>query len=196
MGDNQCVGAFQPFSYDDTEDGVVMYDMVLGMAFLRNAYLLIDFGSLSTGHLLAPMPRTYNCCQSLMLLMPLRISHECAWTMAQMSMTSLRWPHILHDHHHDHHDHKIKRQVATMGDWYYFRRCYSVLLLGICIYYCCRRRRLQRVSSTQATWVPYAPQSYRPLYDPSPQGAYDMHLAPNANPVHVPEYRSAWDAHY
>lgn len=28
-----CLNKFQPFSYDDMEDGVVMYDMVLGMAF-------------------------------------------------------------------------------------------------------------------------------------------------------------------
>lgn len=35
-----CLNKFQPFSYDDMEDGVVMYDMVLGMAFCESGYLL------------------------------------------------------------------------------------------------------------------------------------------------------------
>lgn len=75
----------------------------------------------------------------------------------------------------------------------------SLLLLGCCIFCCCRRRRAKLASasaSTQAAWVPYGPQNYRPLNDPSPQGAYDMHMASNARPGYAPEYRSAWDAHY
>jgi len=42
--DNLCFGAFQPFSLDQTTNGIVTYELILGMAFLRNAYLLIDFG--------------------------------------------------------------------------------------------------------------------------------------------------------
>ncbi|KAG1766173.1 aspartic peptidase domain-containing protein [Suillus occidentalis] len=176
VGNNQCVGAlynclnkFQPFSYDDTIDGVVMYDMVLGMAFLRNAYLLIDFGSFVDG---APPGTNAPYIQ----LLPITNAGDaslglCASTLEQCTLPS--WV------------------IGVI-----FGIVISVFLLGICAYYCCRRRRSQRVSSTQAAWVPYAPQSYRPLYDPSPQGAHDMHLAPNANPAYAPEYKSAWDAHY
>ncbi|KAG1855897.1 aspartic peptidase domain-containing protein [Suillus tomentosus] len=197
MGDNQCVGAFQPFSYDDTEDGVVMYDMVLGMAFLRNAYLLIDFGSFVDG---APPGTNAPYIQLLPITNAVNASADFARvrldngsnvddlaSLASHSSTTTTTTTTT------------TKSNAKLPPWVIgiiFGVVISVLLLGICIYYCCRRRRLQRVSSTQATWVPYAPQSYRPLYDPSPQGAYDMHLAPNANPVHVPEYRSAWDAHY
>ncbi|KAF5319957.1 hypothetical protein D9611_010985 [Ephemerocybe angulata] len=41
-GDLACVGTFQPFTYDRASDPT--YDMVLGMAFLRNVYTLFDYG--------------------------------------------------------------------------------------------------------------------------------------------------------
>ncbi|KAG1882672.1 aspartic peptidase domain-containing protein [Suillus subluteus] len=195
-GNNQCVGAFQPFSYDDTEDGKVMYDMVLGMAFLRNAYLLIDFGSFVDGAhsgtnapYIQLLPIT-NASDASVDFIRVRLnndtnvdeltsvdSHSSTTTTATTTTTS-----------------NSKLPLWAIG--VIFGVVISVCLLGICVYYCCRRSRSQRVSPTQAAWVPYAPQSYRPLYDPTPQGAYDMHLAPNANPAHAPEYRSAWDAHY
>ncbi|KAL7281692.1 hypothetical protein ACG7TL_005010 [Trametes sanguinea] len=42
-GKPSCVGAFQPMSADEP------YDMVLGMAFLRNAYILMSFGDFVDG---------------------------------------------------------------------------------------------------------------------------------------------------
>lgn len=41
-GQNACIGAFQPFTYDRGESP--NYDMVLGMAFMRNVYSLFDYG--------------------------------------------------------------------------------------------------------------------------------------------------------
>ncbi|KAJ7668193.1 aspartic peptidase domain-containing protein [Mycena rosella] len=40
-GVNSCIGLFQPFSFDQ---GSATYDMIFGMAFLRNVYTLINFG--------------------------------------------------------------------------------------------------------------------------------------------------------
>lgn len=196
VGNNQCVGAFQPFSYDDTAGGVVMYDMVLGMAFLRNAYLLIDFGSFVDG---APSGTRAPYIQ----LLPITNASDASIDFAQVRLnngSNVDDPTSLASHSST----TTTTTTTTTSNsklplWMIgviFGIVISVFLLGICIYYCCRRRRSPRVSSTQAAWVPYAPQSYRPLYDPSPQGAYDMHLAPNANPAYAPEYKSAWDAHY
>ncbi|KAG1780516.1 aspartic peptidase domain-containing protein [Suillus placidus] len=196
VGNNQCVGAFQPFSYDDAAGGVVMYDMVLGMAFLRNAYLLIDFGSFVDG---APSGTRAPYIQ----LLPITNAGNASMDFAQVRLnnsSNVDDPTSLASHSST----TTTTTTTTTSNsklrlWMIgviFGIVISVFLLGICIYYCCRRRRSPRVSSTQAAWVPYAPQSYRPLYDPSPQGAYDMHLAPNANSAYAPEYKSAWDAHY
>ncbi|EIW84515.1 acid protease [Coniophora puteana RWD-64-598 SS2] len=45
--DGTCFGGFQPYTVDPAkvDGGIVGYDMILGMAFLRNAYMLVDFGS-------------------------------------------------------------------------------------------------------------------------------------------------------
>ncbi|CCM01494.1 uncharacterized protein FIBRA_03548 [Fibroporia radiculosa] len=44
-GDTVCVGAFQPI----TTASAPSFDMILGMAFLRNAYILVDFGDFVPG---------------------------------------------------------------------------------------------------------------------------------------------------
>ncbi|KAJ7673543.1 aspartic peptidase domain-containing protein [Mycena rosella] len=41
-GVNSCIGLFQPFSFDSGSNPT--YDMIFGMAFLRNVYTLINFG--------------------------------------------------------------------------------------------------------------------------------------------------------
>jgi len=47
-----CIGSFQPVSFDaDTT-----FDMVLGMAFLRNAYMLINFGDFVDGTKVTAQP--------------------------------------------------------------------------------------------------------------------------------------------
>ncbi|KAH9949576.1 acid protease [Amylocystis lapponica] len=44
-GDSVCIGTFQPITSAASSD----FDMILGMAFLRNAYLLVDFGDFVDG---------------------------------------------------------------------------------------------------------------------------------------------------
>ncbi|EIW81199.1 acid protease [Coniophora puteana RWD-64-598 SS2] len=39
-----CYGAFQPYEGNLMVDGVIAYDMILGMAFLRNVYMSINYG--------------------------------------------------------------------------------------------------------------------------------------------------------
>lgn len=74
-----------------------------------------------------------------------------------------------------------------------------LILLVAGMVYCCRRRRIKNASAPGAAWV-VDPPSYRPIYEPSPQAAYDMHMAhdtsPGYTPMYVPEYKTAWDARY
>ena len=67
-----------------------------------------------------------------------------------------------------------------------------VLLLAV-IVRCCRRRRVKSATTSAAVWPVNAP-SYRPLHDPSPQAAYDMHMVPgtawSANP---PSYQQVYE---
>ncbi|KAG2151454.1 aspartic peptidase domain-containing protein [Suillus clintonianus] len=201
-GKNQCVGAFQPFSYDDTAGGVVMYDMVLGMAFLRNAYLLIDFGSF-----VDEAPPGTNA--PFIQLLPITNASAASVDFAQVRLgndSSVDDLTSLASHSSSTSTKSTTTTTTTSSSssklplWVIgviFGVVISLFILGICVYYCCCRRRSQRVSApTQAAWVPYGPQSYRPLHDPSPQGAHDMHMPPNANPGYAPEYQSAWDARY
>nr|GAT43188.1 predicted protein [Mycena chlorophos] len=46
-GANACLGLFQPFSFDAGSDPT--YDIIFGMAFLRNVYTLVDFGDFIAG---------------------------------------------------------------------------------------------------------------------------------------------------
>ncbi|KAG7088169.1 hypothetical protein E1B28_012190 [Marasmius oreades] len=41
-GEESCIGTFQPFSFDVGKD--TTYDIILGMSFIRNAYVLFNFG--------------------------------------------------------------------------------------------------------------------------------------------------------
>ncbi|KAK1220680.1 hypothetical protein PQX77_016506 [Marasmius sp. AFHP31] len=41
-GEDACVGMFQPFTFDAGKEPT--YDIILGMSFIRNAYVLFDFG--------------------------------------------------------------------------------------------------------------------------------------------------------
>jgi len=43
-GKNSCIGTFQPFTY--RRSNPISYDMILGMAFMRNVYVLFDYGNL------------------------------------------------------------------------------------------------------------------------------------------------------
>jgi hypothetical protein len=156
---------------------------------VRNAYLLIDFGSFVDG-------ATPGTNAPYIQLLPITNASDASSDFAQVRLNNGSDVDDLNSlaSHSSTTTTTTKTTTttsnSTLPTWVIgviFGVIISAFLLGICVYYCCRRRRSQRVSSTP---------SYRPLYDPSPQGAYDMHLAPNANPAYAPEYKSAWDAHY
>ncbi|KAJ7758113.1 aspartic peptidase domain-containing protein [Mycena maculata] len=46
-GENACLGLFQPVSFDTGSDPT--YDIIFGMGFLRNVYVLVNYGDFVTG---------------------------------------------------------------------------------------------------------------------------------------------------
>ncbi|KAG9315853.1 aspartic peptidase domain-containing protein [Chiua virens] len=195
-GQTACVGAFQPFSFDIEQDGEILFDMVLGMAFLRNAYMLIDFGNMVN----AATPSTDT---AYIQLLPITNATQAAEDFASVRNgtgdgSGNSDGNLLSSSSGSKSSHK---KTSTWVIIVVVAVC-LVLLLLVCgaIYY--RRRRARNASVPSGGWVATAPQAnYQPIYEPSPQAAYDIHMAPQAahpgyTPAYVPEYKTAWDAHY
>ncbi|KAF8214330.1 hypothetical protein K438DRAFT_2149621, partial [Mycena galopus ATCC 62051] len=69
-GSNACIGLFQPVSFDVGSDPT--YDVIFGMAFLRNVYTLINFGDFIVGS----TSKAYPCIQLLSLTDPAQAHAE------------------------------------------------------------------------------------------------------------------------
>ncbi|KAH7927810.1 acid protease [Leucogyrophana mollusca] len=197
-GDDFCVGAFQPFSYDPTENGQYLYDMVLGMAFLRNAYLLIDFGSFVDG-------AAASTNAPYLQLLPVTNATEASEDFAQQRMGTADAGDLdntlLKSHSTTSTSTSTGKKLAAWVIGVIVAGIVLLILLGVCVYCCCcRRRGKSQVAASAAApaWAPaYGVQSYRPLNDPSPEGAPYMQMAPNAPPTYSEQqYKTAWDPRY
>ena len=75
----------------------------------------------------------------------------------------------------------------------------ALILLAACLACCFRRRRVRNAAAPSAHWTAN-PTNYRRINEPSPQAAYDIHMAPlnppAYTPAYAPEYRTAWDPRY
>jgi len=164
---------------------------------VRNAYLLIDFGSFvdeappgTNAPFIQLLPIT-NASQASIDFAEARSANgtdttiDLSTTKTQKSSTTS----------------STKSSTSNLPIWEICVIVASVillvLLLSCLLYYLPRWRSKLASASTKPSWTPYRPQPYQPLYDPSPQGAYDMYMAPSTKPVHTPPvYTNAWDAHY
>ncbi|EGN98610.1 hypothetical protein SERLA73DRAFT_89540 [Serpula lacrymans var. lacrymans S7.3] len=185
--DDFCVGAFQPFSYV-VEESITgpLYDMMLGMAFLRNAYLLVDLGDFVDGSNRTTAPPYI---QLLSVTNATQASEEFA--QQRKNGTSLLANDLLRK--------TTKSTGKKIAAWIIgvIVVCVVIglLLLGLCCMCLCRRRNNRNNAGPQQIWP--VSQSYRSISDPTPQGADEMHLVHN-DPVYNPEqtYRTAWDPNY
>ncbi|KAG8214531.1 aspartic peptidase domain-containing protein [Butyriboletus roseoflavus] len=193
-GKGYCVGAFQPYSFNIVEQNEILFDMILGMAFLRNAYMLINFGNLVN----ATTPSTDT---AYIQLLPLTNATQAAHDFAEIrngtgSATGDELGKIFGS------GGSGSSSESSLAPWVIglvagIGLVLILLIAGITC--CCRRRRIKNASAPDTAWVGNPP-SYRPIYEPSPQAAYDIHMAPSAppgyTPMYMPEYKTAWDAHY
>jgi len=189
-----CIGAFQPYSFDIVQDGEITFDMILGMAFLRNAYMQINFGNLVN----AATPSTST---AYIQLLPLTDAAKASQDFANVrnggkggtgSGTGSELTSTSSSH-----------GTKTLATWVIGVivgvGALVALLVGlVCCCCCCRRRKNNKAPAPVSAWA--NTQSYRPLNDPSPQAAYDIHMAPGAprgyNPPQPPQYSTAWDSRH
>ncbi|EGN98520.1 hypothetical protein SERLA73DRAFT_110062 [Serpula lacrymans var. lacrymans S7.3] len=208
-GAEMCVGAFQPFSFDPRINDEVIYDMILGMAFLRNAYLLVDLGDFIDGS-------NSTTAAPYIQLLSVTNATEASQEFAQQrqngtSAGDLNASDALEtDSSSLITTHTVTKSTIKMAAWVIAVIVAAVvvafLLLGICCFCICRKRGKRSKGAATSAWpaaVPVwsaAPPSYRSLQDPlaAPQAHDEMHKNPNSAPaVYAPEqqYNTVWDRH-
>ncbi|KAI0915843.1 hypothetical protein AcV7_007199 [Taiwanofungus camphoratus] len=178
-GNKVCYGGFQPIDAAKSP----LYDMIFGMAFLRNVYMLIDFGDFvdnATNSRADPyiqlLSVTNNSAQVHSDFVSLRGSKS--WNPSGGGSSVSNW---VHDHS------KLVIGLAVAAGLLVL-----AALLGLIS--CCRRRRMRR---TPAGFMNYQ-SSYQPLHDPTPPEAHDLHLmnGPGGPPAYQAGYANPWDSRY
>ncbi|KIP08626.1 hypothetical protein PHLGIDRAFT_34907 [Phlebiopsis gigantea 11061_1 CR5-6] len=175
-GSRVCLGAFQPISTASSPN----FDMVLGMAFLRNVYLYINFGDFVEG-------KTNKTADPyIQLLATTNDTSEAHSDFVKVRGSSKSWnPNgtILD---------RIRAHLALVIG---LSVGLGVLLLAA-IAFCCLRNRKMR--PTPAGFMSFN-SSYQPLHEPAPP-SYDMPAMGaggyGAPPREHGTYNNPWDSHY
>ncbi|KAF8195465.1 aspartic peptidase A1 [Pholiota molesta] len=144
-GKNVCIGAFQPITSAFSILG--HYDMILGMSFLRNAYMLLDFGdwigeSSDTEHPYIQLASFVNIAAARQDFVNVRlggndtISTDPRWALLPANQTQ-------HSPVSEE-EKKKKYQEMILSRWpYIFVGCLAFVLLtvGFVVWKCCCRRK-------------------------------------------------------
>lgn len=183
-GNKICYGAFQPIS-QSAENSV--YDMIFGMAFLRNIYLLINFGDFlggSTNNRATPYAQMLSTSNDTAQVhndfVSLRGSAQ--WTPSYDGVSSGDDSSTGSD---------VKSWISShlplvIG----VSVSAGLILLGLIVACCCGARK--RRAGVPAMSFMGRGQRYQPLHDPAPQG-YDMNVVGQGGRA---GYNNPWDAHY
>ncbi|EIW59384.1 acid protease [Trametes versicolor FP-101664 SS1] len=186
-GNPICFGAFQPLQ---APDGAT-YDMIFGMAFLRNVYTYINFGDFVDGatdttadpyvQLLSTTNDTAEWHADF-----IKVRGNSPWTPTGATFAE-----------------RIRARLPLIIGLSVAAGVVLLLAIGACCYY---RRRNQR--QRMAFFRPG--QMYQPLHEPAPPEAHDLHLVGSAGggpPPYAqqqqgfqqgynPSYSNPWDARY
>ncbi|KAI8978776.1 acid protease [Trametes punicea] len=176
-GKRVCVGAFQPTDLQNEPT----FDMIFGMAFLRNAYTLINFGDFvdgSTSTTAAPFVQLLSTTNDSAAVHAdfIKVRGNSPWTPIDATLgerLSARLPLI------------IGLSVAAG----------SLLLIavGACCFFSARNRG-QRRAFFRPAFFRARPSKYQQLHEPAPPEAHDLHLVGNQSAP--PAYTNPWDARY
>lgn len=170
--DSQCFGTFQPIADDATGD----YDGILGMAYLRNAYLLVNFGDFVDGNTTAVAP---GYTQLLAMTDPATAHAE--FVKVRQSGTLPSTSGASGDVSASTVGNKVKMTAKKIAMIVGIAVGVILLVLLGCCCWCCKGRSGGR---------------YRQLNDPAPMAAVDLHgqHAPaNYVPYNEGQYQTAWD---
>ncbi|KAI0344416.1 acid protease [Trametopsis cervina] len=174
-GSHICVGAFQPISTATSPD----FDMVLGMGFLRNVYLFINFGDFVEGKL---NQTADPYLQMLSTTNDTTAVHNDFVKVRGASKSVNNNPSFLD---------RVKSHKTVV-----IAICVNagLLIIGAIVFCCLRNRKIRR---SPAGFMNLQ-SSYQPLNEPAP-AAYNM------GPVGPPDgppppqhgtYNNPWDSHY
>ncbi|KAI0696265.1 acid protease [Cytidiella melzeri] len=176
-GSKVCIGAFQPISTAASPT----FDMVLGMAFLRNAYLTVNFGDFVDGSV-------NNVADPYIQMLPLTNDSSAVhndFVKVRGGSRSV-----------DTSESFAQRIKSHLGIVIAVAAVAGLLILGGIAYCCLRNRRLGR---TPAGFMNLQ-SSYQPLHDPAPP-SYNMgpvggFAPPPGPPPQHANYNNPWDSHY
>jgi len=152
-GKKVCIGAFQPITSAFSLLG--HYDMILGMSFLRNAYTLLNFGnwidsSSSQGHPFMQMSPLSDFNAARKDFVQVRLGgndsiSDTRWSL--LPADQLQRSPLAPD------EQKKKYQEMILSRWpYILTGCLVlvILLVGLCVWRCCCRRRVKKGSKGEA----------------------------------------------
>jgi len=186
-GDN-CVGAFQPIATNASSSD---YDMILGMAFLRNVYLLVNYGDFQIGttsraapfvQLLSTSNDTSVLHQEFVQVRLNGVDTTGSQTLLTPDTSGMLSPSTSSSSSSSDNTKRILIYAGIGAGG-----LAVALLLGYCISSMCRRRSRSEASGIlPSPWEGRAGR-YQPLRDPAPAAATEMYAAPYA-----PQYSSAY----
>jgi len=182
-GDKVCLGAFQPISTADSDN----YDIIFGMSFLRNVYLLVNYGDFVDGtsttanpyiQLLATTNDTTEAHQDFVNVR-LGGKDDASWQLLPPNSTGSK----------SSGESQIVRRIKYY--WPIIAGVAGFIILVILIACCCMRRR--KKTGTRPFWR--GKKSYQPLNDPAPMGMQALGRDGAARPS-TSDYRNPWDPRY
>lgn len=173
-----CYGGFQPNENAKSP----LYDMIFGMAFLRNVYMLINFGDF--------VDNTTNT-RADPYIQLLSVSNNSA--QIHSDFVSLRGAKSWNP----------GSAINTAEGW---ARSHLRIVIGVSIalgvlvitgiIIACTRFRRRRLSRTPAGFMNMQ-SSYQPLSEPAPQEAHDLHLMGTSQQQYAGGgYANPWDSRY
>ncbi|EKM51672.1 uncharacterized protein PHACADRAFT_261953 [Phanerochaete carnosa HHB-10118-sp] len=172
-GNHICIGAFQPISTAASPD----FDMVLGMAFLRNTYFYVNYGDFVDGG------TNQTADPYIQLLSTTNDSSQVQADFVKVRGNPQTW---------DPSGGGIRAHLPLIIG---VSVAAGVLILALIAFFCLRNRRLRK---TPAGFMNYQ-SSYQPLHEPAPP-SYDMSSMGGGGYGHPPpqhaNYGNPWDAHY
>jgi hypothetical protein len=179
-GVDACIGAFQPISVDSST-----YDIILGMAFLRSAYILINFGDFIDGSNNTADPY-------IQLLATSNDASKVHSDFVKMRLNGENTTTTSNPSNSINSDLEVDNFTRTHQNTYKiaaFAAAGVLFLLGVCAvaYSWWNKRRSQKGGLGS---------SYRPLHDPTP--TIDSHIVtagPQAqyDPYKPPQYQTPWN---
>jgi len=167
LGNPICIGAFQPVSFDSSfgSGSPPLFDMILGMAFLRNAYMLVNFGDFVQGSTSTVAP----------YIQLLSTTNNSATVHQDFVNVRLGGKDITTDKNNGSATttSSAKRIAIIAG-----AAGLGLLILVLSLCFCCFRKRGARRTTTTGGVMGFGGQTYQPLQDPAPN-AYETHALPN-----------------